>query len=66
LIVSFTGSCGFVSFEVFFVSQMVSLIVVLKNEVYPLKILSKRTRGLVNKGQFLFGILVFGVFGMVL
>jgi hypothetical protein len=44
---------------------MVSLIVVLKNEVYPLKNLSKRTTGLLNKEQFLLGILVFGVFGMV-
>jgi hypothetical protein len=45
----------------FFVSQMVSLIVLLKNEGYPAKILLKRTRGLLNKGKFLFGISAFGV-----
>ncbi len=45
----------------FFVSQMVSLIVLLKNEGYPVKILLKRTRGLLNKGKFLFGISAFGV-----
>jgi hypothetical protein len=33
----------------FFVSQMVSLIVPLKNKGYPLNILCKRTRGLLNK-----------------
>ncbi len=31
-------------------SQMVSLIVLLKNERYPVKIMLKRTRGLLNKG----------------
>jgi hypothetical protein len=45
----------------FFVSQMVSLIVLLKNEGYPVKILWKRTRGLLNKGKFLCGIPAFGV-----
>ncbi len=40
----------------FFVSQMVSVIVLLKNEAYPVKILLKRPRGLLNKGKFLFGI----------
>jgi hypothetical protein len=38
------------SFKEFFVSQMVCLI------VYPLKILLKRTRRLLNKEKFLFGI----------
>ncbi len=33
----------------FFVSQTVSLIVPLKNQGYPLNILCKRTRGLLNK-----------------
>jgi hypothetical protein len=50
----------------FFVSQMVSLIVLLKNNGYPRKILLKRTRGLLNKEKFLFGISVFGVFQMIL
>jgi hypothetical protein len=50
----------------FFVSQMVSFIVQLKNKGYPLKILLKRTRGLLNKENFLFGISVFGVFQMIL
>jgi hypothetical protein len=38
----------------FFVSQMVSLNVLLKNKRYPLKILSKRIRGLLNKENSLF------------
>ncbi len=37
----------------FFVSQMVSIIVLLKNKGCPLKILLKRTRGLLNKEKFL-------------
>jgi hypothetical protein len=32
---------------------------------YPLKILLKRTRGLLNKKIFLFGISAFGVFRMI-
>jgi len=50
----------------FFVSQMVSLIVLLKNKGYPLKILLNRTRGLLNIEKFLFGISAFGVFQTVL
>jgi hypothetical protein len=51
----------------FFVSQMVSLIVLLKNEGYPVKILLKRTRELLNNEKFIFGIsAAFGVFQMVL
>jgi hypothetical protein len=46
----------------FFVFQMVSLIVFLKVKVYPLKILLKRTRGLLIKEKFTFGISTFGVF----
>ncbi len=38
----------------FFISQMVSLNVLLKNKQYPLKILSKRIRGLLDKENFLF------------
>jgi hypothetical protein len=38
----------------FFVFQMVSLIVLLKAKGYPLKVLLKRTRGLVLKEKFLF------------
>jgi hypothetical protein len=45
---------------------MVSLIVLLKVKGYPLKILLKRTRGLLNKEKFLFGISAFGVFRMIL
>jgi len=37
----------------FFVFQMVSLIVFLKARGYPLKVLLKRTRGLVLKEKFL-------------
>ncbi len=50
----------------FFVSQMVNLVFLLKNKGYPLRILLKRTRGLLNRGKFLFGISVFGVFQMIL
>ncbi len=50
----------------FFVSQMVNLIVLLKNKGYLLRILLKRTRGLFNREKFLFGISVFGVFQMIL
>jgi hypothetical protein len=50
----------------FFVSQMIILIVLLKNKVYPLRILLKRTRGLLNREKFLFGISAFGVFQMIL
>jgi len=50
----------------FFVFQMVSLIVLLKIKGYPLKILLKRTRGLLNKEKFLFAISAFGVFTMIL
>jgi hypothetical protein len=46
----------------FFVSQMVSIIILLKNEGCPLKILLKRTRGLLNKEKFLSGISAFGIF----
>jgi hypothetical protein len=50
----------------FFVFQMVSLIVFLKAKGYPLKVLLKRTRGLLLKEKFLFGISAFGIFRMVL
>jgi hypothetical protein len=50
----------------FFVFQMVSLIVFLKAKGYPLKVLLKRTRGLVLKEKFLFGISAFGIFRMIL
>jgi hypothetical protein len=50
----------------FFVFQMVSLIVFLKVKGYPLKVLLKRTRGLVLKEKFLFGISTFGIFKMIL
>jgi hypothetical protein len=50
----------------FFVSQMVSLIVLLKNKGYPQKILLKRSRGLFNKEKFLFGISAFRFFQMIL
>ncbi len=50
----------------FFVSQMVSLIVLLKNKGYPHTILLERTRGLLNKEKFLFGISAFGFFKMIL
>jgi hypothetical protein len=50
----------------FFVVQMVSLITFLKVKGYPLKILLKRTRGLLIKEKFLFGISAFGVFKMIL
>jgi hypothetical protein len=50
----------------FFVFHMVSLIVFLKAKGYPLKVLLKRTRGLVLKEKFLFGISAFGIFRMIL
>jgi hypothetical protein len=45
---------------------MVSVIVFLKTEGYPLKVLLKRTRGLLLKEKFLFGISAFGIFKMIL
>jgi len=45
---------------------MVSLIIFLKVKGYPLKILLKRTRGLLIKEKFFFGISTFGVFKMIL
>jgi len=50
----------------FFVFQMVSPIVFLKAKGYPLQVLLKRTRGLVLKEKFLFGISAFGIFRMIL
>jgi hypothetical protein len=50
----------------FFVFQMVSLIVFLKATGYLLKVFLKRTRGLLLKGKFLFGISTFGIFRMIL
>jgi len=49
-----------------FVFQMVSLVVFLKVKGYPLKILLKRTRGLLIKEKILFGISTFGVFKLIL
>jgi hypothetical protein len=51
------------SSKAFFVSQMASLIVLLKNKGYPLL---KRARGLLNKVKFLFGLSAFGVLQMIL
>jgi hypothetical protein len=45
---------------------MVSLIVFLKAKGYPLKVVQKRTRGLVLKEKILFGISAFGIFRMIL
>jgi hypothetical protein len=50
----------------FFVFQMVSLIVFLKAKGYPLKGLLKRTRVLLLKENFLFGISTVGIFRMIL
>ncbi len=49
----------------FFVSQMFSLLVLLKNKGYPLRILLKKIRGLLNKGKIHFGISAFGVSQMI-
>ncbi len=49
-----------------FISEMVSLIFLLKNKGYLLKIMLKRTRGLLSEEKFLFGISAFGVFQMIL
>jgi hypothetical protein len=54
------------SCEEFFVSQSVSRMVLLKSKGYALKNLLKRTRGLLSKEKFLFGISAFGVFSMIL
>jgi hypothetical protein len=43
----------------FFVSQIICLIVFLKAKGYPLKVLIKRTKGLVLKEKFMFGIFFF-------
>jgi len=48
------------------VFQMVSLIVFRKEKGYNLKILLKRTRGLLIKEKFIFGISTFGTFKMIL
>jgi hypothetical protein len=45
---------------------MVSLIIFLKTKGYPFKVLLKKTRGLVLKEKFLFGIFAFGIFRMPL
>ncbi len=50
----------------FLVFQMVSFFVFLKAKGYPLKVLLKRTRGLLLKEKFLFGISAFGIFRMIL
>jgi hypothetical protein len=50
------------SCKTFFVFQMVTLIVFLKAKGYPFKVLLKRTRGLVLKEKFMFGISAFGIF----
>ncbi len=52
--------------KIFFISPMVSLIVLLNNKGCPLKILLKWTRGLLNKEEFLFGISAIGVFRVIL
>ncbi len=54
------------SCKMFFVFQMVSLIVFLKVKGYPLKILLKRTSGLLIKEKLIFGISTFGVFQKIL
>jgi hypothetical protein len=59
-ITSSTGSAGFCSCKALFVCQVVSLILLLKNGDYPLKILPKRTRGLFNITE------LFRVFRMIL
>jgi hypothetical protein len=74
--ISMTAKLGFInsqfyrflrlcSCKKFFVFQMVSLIVFLK-ATYPLKVLLKRTRGLLLKEKFLFGISAFCIFRMIL
>jgi hypothetical protein len=44
---------------------MISLIVFLKAKGYPLKVLLKRTRGLLFKEKILFGISAFGICRMI-
>jgi hypothetical protein len=51
------------SSKAFFVSQMASLIFLLKNKDYPLL---KRARGLLNKVKFLFELTAFGVLQIIL
>jgi hypothetical protein len=48
--------------DIFFVSQMIGLIVRLKNKGYSPKILFKRITWLLTIEKFLFGISVFRVF----
>jgi hypothetical protein len=64
-IVNFTGSWGFVVVRSF-LSFRWSVLFLLKIKGYPLKILLKRTRGLLKKENSLFGISAFGVFRMIL
>jgi hypothetical protein len=45
---------------------MVNPIVFLKAKGYLLKVLIKKTRGLVLKEKFMFGIFAFGIFRMIL
>jgi hypothetical protein len=65
-IVNFTDSWGFVVVRSFLSSRWSSLIVFLEAKGYPFKVLLKRTRGLVLKEKFLFGISAFGIFRMIL
>jgi hypothetical protein len=58
--------CRLCSCNKFFVSQMVSLIVLLKSKSYPLMMLLKRFRGLLNIEKIFFGISAFGAFKTIL
>jgi hypothetical protein len=65
-IVNFTGFWCFVVVKSSLSLRTVSPMVLLKNKGYTLKILLKRSRGLLSKEKFLFGISAFGVFSMIL
>ncbi len=59
----FLRACSYMKFFVF---QMINLIVRLKIKGDLLKILLKRTRGLLDEENFVFGVSAFGVLRMIL
>jgi hypothetical protein len=64
-IVNFTDSWDFVVVRSFLSSRW-SVLLSFWRQGYPLKVLLKRTRGLVLKEKLLFGISAFGIFRMIL
>ncbi len=61
-IVNFTDSWDFVVVRSFLSSRWSVLLSFWRQKGYPFKVLLKRTRGLVLKEKFLFGVSAFGIF----